>query len=95
MSGRFMTSSGPIGLVLQLPTGTRLLCGILLALSFLVQLLRFSLSATDLKAVFRGSTDDALAFPWLVVVPGSVIWNPWTLLTAGLCEVGVIESSHY
>ncbi|KAI9617415.1 hypothetical protein KEM48_004868 [Puccinia striiformis f. sp. tritici PST-130] len=91
MSGRFMTSSGPIGLVLQLPTGTRLLCGILLALSILVQLLRFSLSATDLKAIFRGSTDDALAFPWLVVVPGSVIWNPWTLLTAGLCEVGVIE----
>ncbi|KNZ57773.1 uncharacterized protein VP01_2077g6 [Puccinia sorghi] len=91
MSGRFMTSSGPIGLVLQLPTGTRMLCGILLALSILVQLLRFSLSASDLKSVFRGNTDDALAFPWLVVVPGSVIWNPWTLLTAGLCEVGIIE----
>lgn len=91
MSGRFLTSSGPIGFVLQLPTGTRILCGLLLSLSFLVQILRFSLSATDLKTVFRGSKDDSLAFPWLVVVPGSVIWNPWTLLTAGLCEVGIIE----
>ncbi|CAH7675462.1 eukaryotic integral membrane protein-domain-containing protein [Phakopsora pachyrhizi] len=91
MSGRFLTSSGPIGFVLQLPTGTRILSTVLIGLSILIQILRFTLSPVDLKTLFRGNSDDSLAFPWLVVVPGSVIWNPWTVLTAGLCEVGVIE----
>ncbi|MBW0485187.1 hypothetical protein O181_024902 [Austropuccinia psidii MF-1] len=91
MSGRFLTSSGPIGFVLQLPIGTRILCGLLFSSSILIQILQFGLSVTDLKTVFRGSSDNALAFPWLVVVPGSVLWHPWTILTAGLCEVGIIE----
>lgn len=91
MSGRFLTSSGPIGFVLQLPPGTKVLVALMVGLSTLIQLFRFSLSELDLKAVFRGRMDDSLAFPWLVMVPGSVLWNPWTILTAGLCEVGIVE----
>ncbi|KAG0150185.1 hypothetical protein CROQUDRAFT_38580 [Cronartium quercuum f. sp. fusiforme G11] len=91
MSGRFLTNSGPIGFILQLPPGTRVLCGLLISLSVFIQLFRFSLSEVDLKAVFRGRVDDSLAFPWLVIVPGSILWNPWTILTAGLCEVGLVE----
>ncbi|EGG00316.1 uncharacterized protein MELLADRAFT_118047 [Melampsora larici-populina 98AG31] len=91
MSGRFLTSSGPIGFVLQLPPGTKVLVALMVGLSTLIQLFRFSLSELDLKAVFRGRMDDSLAFPWLVMVPGSVLWNPWTILTAGLCEVGLVE----
>lgn len=35
----------------------------------------------------------AALLPWLVMVPGSSIWYPWTLLTAGWVEIGIVEVS--
>ena len=37
------------------------------------------------------SGDTTVAFPWLVLVPGSVIWNPWTLATSAFCEASLLE----
>ena len=59
--------------------------------STVIQVARLTLSKADLKAVFRGSVDDSLAFPWLVVVPGSAFFRPWTLVTAAFTEAGLIE----
>ncbi|KAB5591346.1 Transmembrane protein [Ceratobasidium theobromae] len=34
-------------------------------------------------------------FPYLVVIPGSVLWYPWTLLTSMFVETHVIEASNH
>ncbi|GAA6007553.1 hypothetical protein JCM10207_006384 [Rhodosporidiobolus poonsookiae] len=76
---------------LSLPPATRILTGTLFALSFLFFLLRVSLPDHDLKSIFGAAGDASLAFPWLVLVPGNVVWAPWTLLSAGFVETNLIE----
>lgn len=73
------------------PPVTRLLTLALLGGSVFVGLLRASAGPADLAGVFRGGYDATLMYPWIVVVPGSVVWYPWTLLTAAFVEVNVIE----
>lgn len=91
MSGAFLTSSGPLGFLISLPPTTKGLTAALLACSILIQVARMTIEVHDLKSVFRGSKDDSLAFPWLVVVPGYAFFRPWTLVTAALTEAGLFE----
>ncbi|GAA6035830.1 hypothetical protein JCM8097_005727 [Rhodosporidiobolus ruineniae] len=77
--------------LLTLPPATRTLTLTLLTLSLLFLLLRLSApEGRQLKAVL-GSGDAAVAFPWLVLLPGHVFWAPWTLLTAAFVETNLIE----
>lgn len=83
--------SSPWTAVAQLPPATRGLLLSLVAVTVTVAVLRGLTGTEELKRVFRGNQDSLLAFPYLVVVPGKVIWAPWTLLTAGLVEGNIIE----
>lgn len=73
------------------PTETRALFGAVIAATGLLLLLRSSLTTDDLKAVFGAGQDSLLVFPWMVVVPGHVLWRPWTLLTAPFVESNLLE----
>ncbi|GAA5916661.1 hypothetical protein JCM6882_001574 [Rhodosporidiobolus microsporus] len=77
--------------LVTLPPATRALTLTLLTLSLLFFLLRFSLPDADVRSVLGSGGDAAVAFPWLVLVPGKAIWAPWTLLTAGFVETNLIE----
>ncbi|GAA5994619.1 uncharacterized protein JCM10292_002171 [Rhodotorula paludigena] len=76
---------------LSLPPATRALTGALVALSLLFAVLRLSSAPKDLRAIFGAAGDVSLAFPWLVLVPGNLVWAPWTLLTAAFVETNLIE----
>lgn len=39
----------------------------------------------------RWTSDDYFAPPWLVLVPGSSVFYPWTFLTSALVETSFIE----
>lgn len=78
-------------ILLSLPPATRILTGLLISLSTLLFLLRIVFSPNDLKRVFGATEDTTLAFPWLVLVPGSALWYPWTLALAGFVESNLVE----
>ncbi|CAD6570324.1 MAG: hypothetical protein CYPHOPRED_003887 [Cyphobasidiales sp. Tagirdzhanova-0007] len=75
------------------PRGTLLVSGLTVALSLALSASRANQNRTTpgLGAVFGASGDSTTAFPWLVVVPGTVVWTPWTLATAAFCEASLIE----
>ena len=77
--------------LVALPPATRALTAGLVALSTLFFFLRLSLAPRDLKSILGATGDNSLAFPWLVLVPGSVLWYPWTLITAAFVETNFIE----
>lgn len=60
----------------SIPRGTRIAAGATIGLSAILALSRSNQSRTvpGLGAVFGASGDGTVAFPWLVVVPGSVMW---------------------
>lgn len=76
------------------PLETKCLFGGVVAASSILLLLRSSLTAEDLKGVFGAGQDSLLVFPWMICVPGYVLWRPWTLLTAGLVESNLLEVGH-
>lgn len=68
------------------PPATRALLGtLLLASSFFL----FFVSARD-----AAGDDGALQYPWIVVVPGKVMYYPWTLLVAGFAETSFLQVSN-
>ncbi|CBQ68846.1 conserved hypothetical protein [Sporisorium reilianum SRZ2] len=71
-------------LLQNVPPGTRLLTGALLAFTTLLFLLR-------LRTGLGFGTISAVQFPWLVIVPGASFWYPWTLITSSFCESSVLE----
>ncbi|SCV70812.1 BQ2448_3574 [Microbotryum intermedium] len=77
--------------LLALPPATRALTGALVVMSLLLFALRLSLAPGDLKGIFGASSDPSLVFPWLVLLPGSVVWYPWTVLTSSFVENNLIE----
>ncbi|SGY79145.1 BQ5605_C008g05054 [Microbotryum silenes-dioicae] len=77
--------------LLALPPATRALTGALVGMSLLLFALRLSLAPGDLKGIFGASSDPSLVFPWLVLLPGSVMWYPWTLLTSSFVESNLLE----
>lgn len=84
----------PAALV-SLPPATRALCGLLVILSGLLCVLRIGGNSTSdgVSATPGLGSGGVLAFPWLVLVPGSVLWYPWTLLTSAFVETNLIEVS--
>ncbi|GAA5829920.1 hypothetical protein JCM11251_007932 [Rhodosporidiobolus azoricus] len=80
-----------ISTLVTLPPATRALTLTLVFLSIFFFLLRFSLPDADLPTILGSGGDAAVAFPWLVLVPGKVLLRPWTLLTAGFVETNLIE----
>ncbi|EPQ28994.1 uncharacterized protein PFL1_03284 [Pseudozyma flocculosa PF-1] len=77
--------------VQSIPPGTRILTASLLAFTLLLAFLRLTRTEEGLHFITFSSKDSALAFPWLVIVPGASWYYPWTLLTAGLCETSFFE----
>lgn len=75
----------------SLPPATRYLTLSLVGLSVLYFFVHLSVNPRDLKGIFGATGDASLAFPWLVLVPGNVIWAPWTLLTAAFVETNFPE----
>jgi len=65
---------------------------------FATRIITLSLISASLVAIalsyFAGQNIDggipSVNLPWLVMVPGSSYWYPWTLLTAGWVELSVI-----
>jgi hypothetical protein len=68
---------------------------------FATRIITLSLISASLVAIalsyFAGQNIDggipSVNLPWLVMVPGSSYWYPWTLLTAGWVELSVIGVS--
>lgn len=79
--------------ITSLPPATRIVTALLVISTTLLFLLRLSLAPRDLKTIFGASGDTTLAVPWLVLVPGSVVWYPWTLVTAAFAESNLVEVS--
>ncbi|BGP55050.1 hypothetical protein JCM8202_000432 [Rhodotorula sphaerocarpa] len=75
----------------SLPPATRALTVALVACTLLFTLLRLSVSPKDLRNLLGASGDSSLLFPWLVLVPGNVLYAPWTLLVAAFVEVNLVE----
>jgi len=69
---------------------------------FATRIITLSLISASLVAIalsyFAGQNIDggipSVNLPWLVMVPGSSYWYPWTLLTAGWVELSVIGVSY-
>ncbi|KAN0060480.1 hypothetical protein ACQY0O_007811 [Thecaphora frezii] len=75
----------------SLPLGTRILTALLVAFSLLLALLCLFSSTERLEFATLAHYNAAVAFPWLVIVPGASWWYPWTLITASFCETSIIE----
>lgn len=63
--------------VSSVPIATRSLTAILLAFTLTLAFLRITLTTTGLHIISFSKDDSAVAFPWLVIVPGSSFWYPW------------------
>ncbi|WFD33496.1 hypothetical protein MCUN1_000309 [Malassezia cuniculi] len=84
-------SLGSLGGALALP-GTRIICGLLFGLSGLLACMRvFEFAAVRWYQAPQAGADGALAYPYLVIVPGESYIFPWTLISAALCETTIIE----
>ena len=96
----FVRRLGGLGMALNLPPvlsslppGTRALTAMLVGFSSLLFLLKLSSNPSDYKAILGASKDSTLAFSYLVLVPGKVLYFPWTVLTAPFVEANLIEVS--
>lgn len=71
-----MSSISAPSWLLAIPPGTRNLSIATIVLSVALSVLRANANRTvpGLGAVFGASGDSTVAFPWLVLVPGYVIW---------------------
>lgn len=84
-------SLGPLGGVLPLP-GTRILCGLLFGVSGLLACMRlFEFAPVRWYQALHVGADGALAYPYLVLVPGQSYVFPWTVVSAALCETTIGE----
>lgn len=75
----------------SVPVATRSMTAALMGFSFVLAVMRLTMTETGLHIISFSREDSAVAFPWLVIVPGSSFWYPWTLLTSAFCETSFIE----
>lgn len=75
----------------SIPIATRSMTAALLGFSLVLAFLRISMTEEGIHVISFSRDDSAVAFPWLVIVPGSSFWYPWTLLTAAFCETSFFE----
>jgi hypothetical protein len=89
-----MSSLSPAN-ILSLPPATRSLLGALALISTFLFLLKLSSIDPTLRShpSVWSSSSDSLGYPWVVVVPGKVMWYPWTLLLSGFAETSFVEVS--
>ncbi len=71
-------SSAPLQFVASIPLATRVITAATIVLSLAYYFLRWS--GTQVTAL-----------PWLVLLPGSSIFYPWTFLTSAFVESTVLE----
>lgn len=71
-------SSAPLQFVASIPLATRVITAATIVLSLFYYFLRWS--GTQVTAL-----------PWLVLLPGSSIFYPWTFLTSAFVESTVLE----
>ena len=83
--------NSPLTSLAALPIGTKAMLGVLVVASLTVAVLHGFADPHDLKGVLRGSQDALTAFPWIVTVPATIIYTPWTLLTSGFVEGNIVE----
>jgi membrane associated rhomboid family serine protease len=77
--------------VSSIPVATRFMTAALLAFSLVLLLLRLTLTEAGVHYISFSQDDSAVAFPWLVIVPGNSFWFPWTLVTSAFCETSLFE----
>ena len=75
----------------SIPLATRSLCALVLFFTLTLAVLRLTRTEEGLHIITWSRTDSAIAFPWLVIVPGVSLWYPWTLVTAAFCETTFLE----
>lgn len=75
----------------SIPVATRSMTAALLGFSLLLAFLRVTMTEEGIHLISFSRDDSAVAFPWLVIVPGSSFWYPWTLVTAAFCETSFFE----
>ena len=68
-------NSSALRWIQTIPPTSRYLTIALVSVSSLLFVLRSSLTKEDLKQLVGGGADQTLAFPWLVVVPGYVLFR--------------------
>ncbi|KAI0361426.1 eukaryotic integral membrane protein [Trametes cingulata] len=71
-------SSAPLQFVASIPLATRVITAATIVFSLLYYFLRWS-------------GYEAASMPWLVLIPGSSIFYPWTFLTSAFVESTIIE----
>ncbi|KAH9858013.1 DUF1751-domain-containing protein [Lenzites betulinus] len=71
-------SSAPLQFVASIPLATRVITAATIVLSLVYYFLRWS-------------GNEVTALSWLVLIPGSSIFYPWTLLTSAFIETTVVE----
>ncbi|KAI0652030.1 DUF1751-domain-containing protein [Trametes meyenii] len=71
-------SSAPLQFVASIPLATRVITAATIVLSLFYYFLRWS-------------DNEAVALAWLVLIPGSSIFYPWTFLTSAFVETTIIE----
>ena len=71
-------SLAPLQLVSSIPPATRAITAATVLFSLLYYFLRWS-------------SDEAFSAPYLVLVPGSCLFYPWTFLTSAFVESTIIE----
>lgn len=79
--------------ITNLPSGTKYLTILLITLTSLLFLLKLRLKPEELNSIFNSSTDSTLYFPWLVLIPGNIVWYPWTLIISSFVENNFVEVS--
>ncbi|UZJ51009.1 hypothetical protein CBS101457_000329 [Exobasidium rhododendri] len=77
--------------VSSIPIGTRSLTAALLIFTLGLAFLRITFTEVGLHVIAFSKEDSAVSFPWLVIVPGSSFWYPWTLVTSAFCETSFFE----
>ncbi|KAG8999769.1 hypothetical protein FRB94_005943 [Tulasnella sp. JGI-2019a] len=79
--------STPLQAFQTTPPATRAISVLILVLSLTYQCLEYRATYASTPAI----TPPVTAFPYLVLVPGSWLWFPWTLVTSAFVEINVIE----
>ncbi|KAG8862760.1 hypothetical protein FRB96_000770 [Tulasnella sp. 330] len=79
--------STPLQVFHTTPPATRAISVLILVLSLAFQSLQYRETYTSVPAV----SPPLSAFPYLVLVPGSWLWFPWTLVTSAFVEINAIQ----
>ncbi|KAL2395231.1 hypothetical protein ABEF93_002472 [Exophiala dermatitidis] len=75
---------------INLPPVTRILLGVLVALTLLYNIARWRVSQPDPNAATPSPTTTRPIIPYLALVPSQCLWYPWTFLSATFAEQNIL-----